>query len=298
LAPRLRSRCGLSANLECGGDPGLMSWWDLDATTDSDGDGDPTNDTDISGCDITATFPTEGLQRTFVWTRDPSIGCTIGREVQITVRAFPPPRNLNGGVCPGQRADFSCGSPMAGATYWWDFKGAIDSNFDGDPANDVDEAGCDASVTWVAPGTQVVHCWERDSYGCLRLVAAGTMTIGAGAIAGEVPDLMVVGDGPELSLAWGGVPGATNYRLARGTISRLWNLRNYDHSADDLAGQGACDTGGARAIVDPDDATGPEGYYYLVTATLSCGGEGLPGQAWDGIDYIPRPPRIPSASCP
>lgn len=298
LSPRLRSRCGLSATLECGGDPGLPTWWDLDTTTDSDGDGDPTNDGDMLGCNITATFPTEGLQRTLVWTRDSTISCTIGHELHFTVRAFPAPRNLDGGVCPGERADFSCGSALMGATYWWDFKGAIDSNFDGDPTNDVDEAGCDASVTWVAPGTQDVHCWERDSFGCLRLVAVGTMIIGAGAIPGEVPDLMVGRRGPELDFAWGGVPGAATYRVARGTLANLWILRAYDHSADDLAGQGTCDTGGLREFVDPDDADGPANFYYLVTATLSCGGEGLPGQAWDRTDYIPRPPRIPSPGCP
>lgn len=291
--------CWLSAQLSCGGlDPALDVAWDLDAWDDSDGNGIPTDDADLAGCDASASWPTPGPRLVTCRATDPATGCSSTATVDVSVASPPDPRPLDGGACPGQGVLLSCGIPEPGAAYWWDLDAAADGDGDGDGTNDADAAGCDVTTSFAGTGLHDVSGWEEDASGCRRLVAAGTLDIDAGARPGETHDLRVSRSGESITLGWTPVPGASDYRALHGTLDSLWLARAYDHAADDDAGRGRCAVGGGRTHADPDDVSAQPDSYYLVTALNPCGGEGPAGQARSSAGDVERPGRIPSPSCP
>lgn len=298
-APALVSACGLAVRLGCGlADPALEHAWDLDPATDADGDGDPANDPDVAGCDVEHEFADPGRHEVVARSLDPATACESSAWLSFTLREHASPRPLDGGICPGAPAAFSCGTPDPGATYWWDLDAASDTDFDGDPGNDPDAFGCDVAHSWPSEGRRRVHGWIADASGCVRLVAAGVLDVAAGATPGEVQDLRVARRGDMLDFSWAGVPGASAHRLLRGSLQALHETHAYDHAADDGTGRGACEIRGIDSFTDIDDAWGSEAFYYLVTAMNGCGGEGGAGFAFDGRQRIPRPERLPTGSCP
>ena len=79
----LRLSCGLEP-------PGGRTEWDLDASTDSDGDGDRGNDADLIGCDVT-TWPADGPHAIRGWSID-AWGCrTLAASGTILVDGSIPP---------------------------------------------------------------------------------------------------------------------------------------------------------------------------------------------------------------
>ena len=297
LAPALVDSCGNDVELACGASPTATSWWDLDSSVDSSGDGDPDNDVDVSGCDVSATLSHGGAVSLAAWTRDPASGCNA-REFLRFWLGDPLPRNLDGGVCPTEMVDFSCGTPDPLSTYWWDFDTAVDSDGDGDPARDVDALGCDVVMTWPFEEWHDVAAWRQRPSGCTTLVGSGHIDVTLGARPGDVPGLLVTRDGGIVRFTWSGVPGASTYRLLRGAVSTLWVRRGYDHVADDSVGAGSCDLGRVLSTYDLDDLAAPGDFYYLVTGVTACGGEGTTGRMWNGHFESPRAPRMPTDSCP
>ena len=295
LEPALVQACGLDAVLDCGGPSSATSWWDLDVATDANGDGDPGNDVDAAGCMVGAAFASAGPHAVAAWSRDDSSGCVSRGEMRLVLEEQPPPRDLGGGLCPGAVVELTCGTEDPLSTYWWDLDGTVDADFDGDATNDPDVFSCDATASWPDASVHDVTGWRRDGSLCVTRIAAGRLVVGGGG-PGEVPDLRLSREGDAVGFTWGGVPGATSYRVVRGTLASLWSDRAYDHAAD--AGQGACDTAGLRNWEDPDDAASGEGWYYLAIARDDCGGEGSAGRAWDGHAAPARPPRLPTAACP
>lgn len=298
--PAVLSQCALHASLTCGvTDPSLDVDWDLDPSTDSDGDGNPMNDADASGCPLEQDFPAGGTYDVIAWASDPVSGCTAFQRLGVTVGPNPAPLNIDGGTCPGVPASFSCGTAVAGTTYWWDFDATRDSDSDGDFLNDRDAMGCDVSNTWLAGGTPAVHGWSQDASGCILMFAEGIIDVSMVALPGEASGLRVTRAGDAITLTWTGVPGATGHRVLRGTIVPLQSTGAYDHAADDAASRGACSVlAPATTFTDPDDVVDPTGFYYLVTGFNDCGGEGPTGDAWDLHQLIARPARLPTPSCP
>lgn len=299
-APALVSSCVSQAVLTCGSaDPALDATWDLDTTVDSDGDGDPRNDADATGCDVTHDFGSTGAKDVMSWLSNPATGCAISAPLGFVLTDAPPARNIDGGACPGSVVSFSCGVPQAGISYWWDFDDTVDSDSNGNPADDADATGCDAGTTWITGGLRGVTGWAQDSAECRWVIAAGIIDVSDVAVPGEASDLRVTRLGDSVTLTWTAVPGATSHRVLRGDVVPLFGAGGiYDHQADDAASRGACEVLGAPAFTDPDDVADPTAFYYLVTGISSCGGEGPTGFAWDRYQYFPRPVRLPSASCP
>jgi hypothetical protein len=298
--PALVASCATEASLTCGvTDPSLDVDWDLDPARDSDGDGDPTDDLDASGCDVTHDFGSLGDHDAYAWVSNPATGCSTFERITFTLDPNPAPRNMDNGACNGTPLDFSCGTPVAGLTYWWDFDETVDSDFDGNPRNDHDADGCDVERTWATSGRHEVHGWSSTTSGCLDEFGAGTVTIAPGATPGEVTDLRVTKAGADgVHLTWTMVPGADYHRVLRGTVLPLQRTGAYDHVADDATGRGACQVIGADNFTDPDDQDDPTAFYYLITAYNDCGGEGPTGQGNDNHQRFDRPPRLPSLTCP
>ncbi len=298
-SPVVVSTCDLVAVLDCGsGDPTMRWTWDLDILTDADGDGDPANDADDTGCGVMTTYASSGTRTAQVTGEDASGNCSSLAPLPVTVTAHPAPRNLDGGLCPGATALLSCGTPLAGETYWWDLDDTVDADLDGDPTNDADRSGCDTSVSWPTGGTHLVRGWADDGAGCVRLVAEGVLDVNANVAPGLVPDLRVSKSADSVAFRWVGVPGAIDYRVARGTIAAIFGAGAYDHEADQPASIGACSTLAAMTFTDPDDVADPTGFYYLITGVNECGNESGTGQAWDRYQYFDRPARRSTASCP
>jgi hypothetical protein len=205
---------------------------------------------------------------------------------------------FEGGACPDEGVLLSCGTPLPDAWYWWDVDAARDADGDGDAANDPDLMGCDVEARFAVEGAHAISGWSADREGCVLRIAAGVLTVAAGAVPGEVTTLRVARGGDSVQLAWRVVAGASSYRVARGTLQSLWLSRAYDHAADDLASQGQCDTYGAVALDDPDDAAVPEGFYYLVGGSNACASDGPLGFGWDGHVVYARPPRAATGACP
>ncbi|MEM7248863.1 MAG: hypothetical protein AAF533_26260 [Acidobacteriota bacterium] len=83
---------GDGVQLGCGAsEAGVTYWWDLDLTDDADGNGDPTDDMDETGCDITATFGMGGMFTVRAWAEEPTAGCRAGADLEVEVVIAPPP---------------------------------------------------------------------------------------------------------------------------------------------------------------------------------------------------------------
>lgn len=80
--PRAITRCASDpVQLSCGIDAtGLAVSWDLDVAADSDGDGEPANDGDASGCDVSAIFVTDG---TYVKVTVSDGACSRSSSLQV-----------------------------------------------------------------------------------------------------------------------------------------------------------------------------------------------------------------------
>jgi hypothetical protein len=298
-APSAVVGCAFSAQLSCGtAEAGVSYAWDVDVATDSDGDGDPTNDVDATGCDVPASWPSAGARTARLVATHDDRGCVTAGDVAVDIDEPAALRDIDGGACPGVTVDLSCGTPDPGATYWWDLDASVDADGDGDPANDVDATGCDVMASWPAGGTYEVRGWTRDARGCVAPTTAGLLAIVDDMPPGEVPDLRLRRSSDAVTLSWGSVPAAARYRLVRGTLDFMWSNDDYDHVADPAVGAGACDVTGLREVADPDDAATPDGWYYLVLAAAECSGDGGTGFGWDGRARFPRPGRIVSAGCP
>lgn len=224
--------------------------------------------------------------------------CKLKDTTTIVPAVGPTPQDVALSTCPAAPVSLTCGTPEPGATYWWDLDGAVDSDGNTDPSDDADATGCDVNASWPDAGLRDVRAWGTLPGGCTFLIAAGTVDVTLVAAPAETVDQRMSRSGASLSSTWSATPGAVTWRVARGTLASLHQGRAYDHAADDAAGQGACDTAGTTSWSDPDDAGTAGAWYYLVTAVNSCGVEGPPGDAWDGRSTIPRPARLPSASCP
>jgi hypothetical protein len=299
LEPVLVRACALDVDIACGTlDPAFRAAWDTDLADDSDGDGDPANDEDVAGCDQSLAYTSNGRQTVRLLVVDDATGCRDSEDLDFNTSPPPPVRDIAGGACPLAVLSLSCGNEPPGATTTWDLDATTDGDGNGDPADDVDAAGCEVDASWPDEGGHDVRAWQTDADGCRFLVASGVLTIDAGAVPGEVPDLRVDhGRGRDIRLSWGGVPGSNDHRVLRGTIDSLFRGRTYDHVADDVAGAGTCHDPN-RVFDDPDDLDDSVDYYYLVTALNDCAGEGPTGNAWGRRGLTPRPPRLPSPSCP
>lgn len=224
-------------------------------------------------------------------------GCVSKDPLEATIVDPPPVRPFASGACPNRDVALTCGTPSPSSAYAWDLDTLVDADGDGDAANDRDMDGCDVLATWPVDGVHQVRALEILASGCTFPVADGTITIAGGAVPGESDGVRVAHQGAQLDVQWFTTAGAQTYRVLRGTIDTLWATDSWDHAAD--SGAGSCDTLGAIAFSDLDDAATDGGkWYYLVTAVSDCGGEGPTGFGFDGLAPFPRLPRAASASCP
>jgi hypothetical protein len=220
--------------------------------------------------------------------------CTTSTTVQVH---FPALRSLDGASCSGLAIQLSCEEP-ATSTCFWDLDATVDADGDGNPANDEDATGCYARIS-PPDGPHEIRLWCMPQGGwCYGLNAGGAITVGTGLPPGEVSGYRLVREARgDMRHLWTLTPGADEGRLLRGTLASLWTALAYDHVADDFTGAGACSLAGTQRT--DDDATVPGDFYYLITAVSPCGGgESTTGSGWTGTSTFPRPPRIPSASCP
>ena len=286
--PAAITGCANRVDLFCGtAEPGVTYLWDLDITVDDDGDGDPANDTDLIGCNVTATFPAAGTHAVRITARD-GAGCLAVADLPVDSFADPTVAPTAVPGCAGAASLLHCGSADPGAAFSWDADVAVDSDANGTPDDDADATGCDPSVTY-GPGSHLAKVTVTDVRGC---TASATVLVD---VAGSVPLPEVVGElvsraGAALTMTWPAVAGAVSYDVSRGTIG-TW----YDHGSDPATGQGAC--GVASPWTDADDAGSSVGsYYYLVAAVDACGLRGDLGAGWNGRAPVPRPAPMPA--CP
>jgi len=190
-----------------------------------------------------------------------------------------PPAATASLVCESTATDLSCGPPVAGATYEWDFED--DGSFDA--------TGCDQSHVYPGPGMYSARVRMTTADSCVAETVVDVEVL-ADAIPTDPTLIHAVRVRPTdaVEISWSSVPGAATYRVARGTIRNY-----YDHTVDDTIGAGMCDTLGATTFTDPDDYADPLSFYYLVAPLSACG---TPGPWGNGADATPPP--IPSASCP
>jgi hypothetical protein len=291
---------GPSADLRCGvAEPGMTYSWDTDTAADSDMDGDAANDADLAGCDVAATWPTPGTRTVRAWATEPVLGCRSSADIDVTPLADPlPPVPTATPACAGRASALACGVSEAGATYAWDADIAVDGpDPDAVPDNDVDAVGCDVQVTYATAGLRTSRVTATDGRGCTT-TADVAVDVPPAPVPGEVVRVRLARTGAAVTLTWAAESDAVTYRVARGDLTTLRDLRTYDHAADEPAGRGSCDTLGMLAFTDPDDASGAADHYYVVTAVSSCGIEGAPGDAFDGRTRTPRAARASTASCP
>lgn len=292
--PIVTPGCGITAAVDCGvAEPGVFYWWDTDTSLDSDANGDPTDDRDVPACTGIASWPSSGSRTARAWAQEPSWDCRT--FVDTIADSFddplvPTPSAIPN--CAGLDTALSCGVAEPGITYTWDTDLGVDTDGNTVPDDDVDRSTCDTTWNYPTGGSRLARVTATDARGCTSS-ATIPVDVSSGLPPLEVQDDRVAHGATSLTFTWSALPGAASYRISRGNIGS-W----YSHSADDLAGQGACDTGLGTTWTDPDDSGDAGDYYYLITAVEPCGVEGVPGDKWDRITRVPRDARIPSGSCP
>lgn len=297
-APTATDRCGApAADLACGvAEPGVTHAWDLDTSADSDGDGDPADDQDALGCDVTATWPAAGTRTVRAWALEPTRGCATWADLDVTVQhdpALPAPDAVP--ACPGSPTSLRCGAAAPGATYAWDADVAADSDGNGSPDDDVDATGCDVAVPY-AEGSHVARVTATDAFGCTSS-AEVRVDVTPGTAPEEVAGLRLQREGDGVRAVWAAAAGAVGYRALAGPLASLLDDRAYDHGADDPAGRGACAVTG-ESWSDADAGVDGEDHYFLIVAFNACGREGPTGAGRDARGPVDRPARTPTADCP
>jgi hypothetical protein len=107
--------------------PGGRTEWDLDATSDADGDGDPGNDADALGCDV-STWPADGPHEIRAWSID-AFGCrSLAAAGTILVADGVPPGEAWGVRLAKRGADLEIAwQPVAAADRYAVARGTIRS---------------------------------------------------------------------------------------------------------------------------------------------------------------------------
>lgn len=213
------------------------------------------------------------------------------------VRCVAPSSNAgpNVAACGGTRValDGSASSVpgCAAPEHRWLFGGTTVRDWSPDPTYVLDPFDCaQAGVYTLETRCAGLSCADADDV---------TVTCAAGSAPAEASWLRLSRSGTSLTLTWSPMSGIDGFRVLRGSIDSLWIARAYDHAADDAAGAGACDAGLAATWTDPDDAARDGARrYYLVAPFTACGGDGPTGFGRIHASRPPRPPRLPTASCP
>ncbi len=168
-------------------DNNLLYYWDFDSNTDTDRDGNYTNDKDATGRKLTHTF-TEGGKFTVTLTVEDPYGAYATDTLDLYLNYIPivkmevtynddyayveqkltfnaegsydPDDDLNGnGIIDGTEVDR--------LTYSWDFYDAIDKNMDGNTTNDTDANNKMWLMKYLKAGTYTVtlNIWDNPEHG-------------------------------------------------------------------------------------------------------------------------------------
>jgi len=168
-------------------------------------------------------------------------GCTSYDAVEVTCDAGVLPRPSAVPGC-GLVAALACGAAAPGLAGWWDLDTSVDSDLDGDPADDEDVQGCDANGAWPSGLRHVVRSFTRNGLGC---VAAAELVVD-----------LIADPAPPRPVATPGCPGSASALTcgAAGAGLRFeWDLDLATDSSgngipDDDIDATTCDT--ARAYVE------------------------------------------------
>jgi hypothetical protein len=200
--PTAADTCGgPGADLACGvSEPGVTYWWDVDTSVDADGDGDPGNDVDLAGCDVSFTWPAAGTHGVRAWARHDAQGCTESAAIAVDVFDDPlPPSPSNMPSCSGLRLELLCGVAEPGVSYSWDVDVSDDADGDGDPRNDRDHLGCDVSGGWPAPGPYTVRSVALDARGCTAWAEMDVEVLPGGLVLDPATTSLCTGASAELT---------------------------------------------------------------------------------------------------
>jgi PKD repeat protein len=156
--------------------PILTYGWDFDISEDTDGDNDPGNDIDASvdavsgGLGVVAhqyLTPGDRIARMIVLGNGE---CLATADVPIRIVSAPRITSVSGAglTCPGRSGSFSVG--QTGGTqpllYSWDFDTAVDTDGNGNPADDSEAVERNPTHAYDTPGEKTVRVTVLGAGGC------------------------------------------------------------------------------------------------------------------------------------
>jgi len=142
-------------------------YWDFDTLVDSDGNGDAGDDADSKEQNPSHTYDIEGTYKVSLVIYD-SAGQSDSVEQSILVADTDPPTAAFTSESEGLEVSFADNSSVAEdyiviTSYSWDFDTLVDSDGDGDPANDTDSVSNEPSYEYDDYGSYTVGLTVMDS---------------------------------------------------------------------------------------------------------------------------------------